>query len=88
MVKFDHIFISPYELHFYFYFHFFGPKNIFFESFTWVIIHMVFVGFPFKASKLKNDVRYIKYKVSHGFGKVCMWLNMYYSKIIIVTFLK
>jgi hypothetical protein len=42
---------------------------------------MDFVGFPFKTSKLKNNIGYIKYKFSHRFGKVCKWLNMYYSKI-------
>ncbi len=26
---------------------------------------MDFVGFPFKISKLKNDINYIKYKFSH-----------------------
>jgi len=40
MVKFDHIFIRPYKLQFLFVFEFFCPKNIFLESFTWVIIHM------------------------------------------------
>jgi hypothetical protein len=31
-----------------------------FESFTWVIIHMDFVGFPFSTSKFLNDINYIK----------------------------
>jgi len=35
-------------------------------------------------TKLKNDINYIKYKFSHRFGKVCRWLNMYYSNIIII----
>jgi hypothetical protein len=43
-----------------------------------------FVGFPFKTSKFKNDINYIKYKFLHRFGKVCKWLNMYYSKIKII----
>jgi len=70
-----------------FFFHF-SIKSIFFESFTWGIIHMDFVGFPFKTSKFKNDNSYIKYKVSHRFGKVCRWLNMYYLNIKIIIFLK
>jgi hypothetical protein len=39
-------------------------------------------------SKLKNDINYIKYKFSHKFGKVCKGLNMFYSKIKIIIFLK
>jgi len=42
---------------------------------------MDFVGFPFRTSKFKNDINYIKYKISHRFGKVCRGLNMYYLKI-------
>jgi len=34
---------------------------------------------------VKNDINYIKYKFSRRFGKVCRWLNMYYSKIKIIT---
>jgi hypothetical protein len=49
---------------------------------------MDFVGFPFRISKQKNHINYIKYKFSHKFGKVCKWLNMYYSNIRIITFLK
>jgi hypothetical protein len=49
---------------------------------------MNFVGFPFRTSKLKNDINYIKYKFSHRFGKVYKWLNMYYSKIRIIIFCK
>jgi hypothetical protein len=75
-------------LQFLFIFQIFYPKSIFFECFTWVIIHMDFVGFPFRTSKLKNNISYIKYKISHRFGKVCRWLNMYYSKIRIIIFLK
>jgi hypothetical protein len=71
---------------FYFIFNSLSQK-ICFESFTWVIIHMDFVSFPFKTSKLKNDISYIKYKFSHNFRKVCRWLNMYYSKIkILIVF--
>jgi hypothetical protein len=72
MVKFDHVFISPYALQFLFVFQFLCPKNICFESFTWVIIHMNFVSFFFGTSKLKNDINYTKYKFSHRFGKVCI----------------
>ena len=70
-LKFDHIFISPYELQFLFVFQFFCAKNIFFESSKWGIIFMDFVGFPFRTFKFKNDISYIKYKISHKFGKVC-----------------
>jgi hypothetical protein len=86
MVKIWPYFLSSCELEFLFVFQFFCSKNIFFESFTWVIIHLHFVGFPFKTSKLKNDINYIKYKFSHKFDKVCRWLNMYYSNIRIITF--
>jgi len=70
-----------------FFFNFFVPKAHVFESFTWFIIHMDFVNFPFKTSNFKNDVNYIKYKFSHKFGKVYQSLNMYYSNIKII-FLK
>jgi hypothetical protein len=62
----------------------FVSKTYVFESFGWGIILMDFVGFPFKTSKLKNDISYIKYKFSHKFGKVCRGLNKYYSKIKII----
>jgi hypothetical protein len=88
MVNFDHVFISPYELQFLFVFQFLCLKIICFESFTCVIIHMNFMGFSFGTSKVKNDINYIKYKFSHRFGKVCMWLNMYYSNIRIISFKK
>jgi hypothetical protein len=78
----------PYELQFLFVFQFICPKSIFSESFKWGIIFMDFVGFPFETSKLKKDNSYIKYKFSHRFGKVCSWLNMYYSKIRIIIFFK
>ncbi len=66
---------------------FLSQKHIF-ESFKWGIIFMDFVGFPFRTSKFKNDISYIKYKFSHRFGKVCRWLNMYYSNIRIIIFFK
>jgi hypothetical protein len=49
---------------------------------------MDFVSFPFRTLNFKNDINYIKYKFSQRFGKVCRLLNMYYSKIIIITFKK
>jgi hypothetical protein len=49
---------------------------------------MDFVSFPFRTSKLKNDINYIKYKFSHRFGKVYRGLNMYYSNIRIIIFFK
>jgi hypothetical protein len=50
------------ELQFLFVFQFLCPKSIFFESFRWGIILVNFVGFPFRTSKLKNYINYIKYK--------------------------
>jgi len=44
----------------FFIFQFLCSKNIFFKNFAWAIIHMHFVGFPFKTSKFKNDLNYIK----------------------------
>jgi hypothetical protein len=67
---------------------FFASKTYAFERFTWAIIHMDFVGFPFRTSKLKNDLNYIKYKFSHRFKKLCRRLNMYYSNITLVIFKK
>jgi hypothetical protein len=87
-LKFDHIFISPYELQFLFVFQFLCPKSIFFESFRSGIIPLDFLGFLFRISKFKNDINYIKFKFSHRFGKICKWLNMYYSNIRIVAFKK
>jgi len=72
---------------FYLFFNFFSQKH-FFENFKWAIVHIDFVGFLFKTSKLKNNMSYMKYKISHRFGKVCRWLNIYYSKIIIIIFFK
>ncbi len=69
-------------------FNFFVSKTYVFESFTWVIIHLNFVGFPFRTSKLKIDINHINYQSSHRFGEVCRWLKMNYSKIRITTFLK
>ncbi len=71
-----------------FLFNFFVPKTHVFESFRWGIIPVDFVGFPFRTSKLKNNISYIKYKFSHRLRKVCRWLNMYYSKIRIIIFFK
>jgi hypothetical protein len=69
-----------------FYFQFLCPKNIL------IFLKMGhysygLCGFPFKTSKLKNDI-YIKYKFSDRFPKVYTWLNMYYSNIRIITFKK
>jgi len=69
-------------------FQFLCPKNIFFKSFRWGIIPLDFVGFPFRTSKFKNDINYIKYNFSHRFGNVFKWLNMYYSNIRIIIFFK
>ncbi len=69
------------------FFNFFVPKA-YFESYRWGIIPLDFVSFPFRTSKLKNDINYIKYKFSHRFGKVCKWLKMYYSNIKIIYILK
>jgi len=66
----------------------FCPKSIFFGNFTWAIVHMDFLGFPFKISKLKNDINYIKYKFSHRIRKVCTSFNMYYSNITIIIIFK
>ncbi len=71
-----------------FFFNLFVSKTYVFKSFRQNIIFLDFVGFPFKISKLKNDISYIKYKFSHRFEKVCRWLNMYYSKIGITIFFK
>ncbi len=68
------------------YFSIFLSQNIFFENFKWGIIPMDFVGFFFRTSKFKNDINYIEYKFLHRFQKVCKWLNMYNSKIRIMTF--
>jgi len=70
------------------FFNLFVPKAYILKNFTWVIIHLDFVGFPFKTSKFKNDLNYIKYQFSHKFGKVYSYLNMYYSNIKITTFSK
>jgi len=75
-------------LHFFFVFQNICHKNIVFESFRWHSIPLGFMGYSFRTSKSKNDINYIKYQFSHRFGKVYRWLNMYYSNIIILTFLK
>ncbi len=74
-------------MQFLFFFQFLCPKSIFFRSFRWGIIPLDFVSFPFRTSKLKNDIIYIKYKFSHRFVMVCRWLNIYYSRIKIIIFL-
>jgi hypothetical protein len=71
-----------------FYFQIFCPKNIYFEKFYMGIIFIYFVSFPFRTFKFKNDIKYIKYKFSHRFGKVCRGLNVYYSNIRIIIFFK
>jgi hypothetical protein len=53
-----------------------------FESFRWGIVPLNFMGSPFRTSKSKNDINYIKYQFSHRFVKVYRWLNMYYLKIL------
>jgi hypothetical protein len=50
----------------YLFFDYFCSKNIFFES---GIIFKNCVGFPFRTSILKNDLRYIKY----------MWKAIYFK---------
>jgi hypothetical protein len=61
-LKFDHIFISPYELQFFFVSQKNCPKSIFFESLKRGIILLDFMGvFSFRTSKSKNDISYIKY---------------------------
>ncbi len=75
-------------MQFLFVFQIFCPKIIFFESFWCGIIPLDFMGFFYKTSKSKIDFSYIKYQFSHRFGKVCRWLNMYYSNIRILIFFK
>ncbi len=48
-----------------------APMAPYFVNIPWGITFMDFVGFPFRTSKFKNDISYIKYKFSHRFGKVC-----------------
>ncbi len=50
-----------YELQFLFFFQIFCPKNILFESFTWGIIHMNFVGFLFLNFQIKSWHKLWKY---------------------------
>jgi len=52
-LKFDHTFISLYELQFCMFFKHFVPKAYVFESFRWGIIFMDFVGFPFRTFNFK-----------------------------------
>ncbi len=55
------------------FFNFFVPKTYVFESFTWGIIHMDFVGFPFRTSKLKNEINYIYVKTCIN---VCFFVHL------------
>jgi hypothetical protein len=71
MIEIDHLFISPYELQFLFFFKFFSPIAYLNFFYRWSIILMDFVGFPFRTFKFKNDINNIKYKFSHRFGNVC-----------------
>jgi hypothetical protein len=66
----------------------FVPKAYFLKVLNGALFLWTFVGDPFRTSKLKNDINYIKYKFSHRFGKVCKGLNMYYSNIKIIILLK
>jgi hypothetical protein len=36
-------------------------------------------GFPFRTSKLKNNINYIKYKFSHKFEKVCRFEHVLFK---------
>jgi hypothetical protein len=66
--------------------------SLFWKMFLKVIDRLLFLKtlwvFLLGLPNLKNDISYIKYKFSHVFGKVCRWLNMYYSKIKIITLKK
>jgi len=66
----------------------FLSQKHFFENFRHGIIPLDFMVFPFRTSKSKNDINYIKYQFSHKFEKVCKWLNMYYSNTRILIFFK
>jgi hypothetical protein len=71
---------------FYFYFNFFVPKAYFLKVLDGALFLWTLWVFPFRTSKLKNDINYIKYKFSHRFGKVYKGLNIYYSNIRIIIF--
>jgi hypothetical protein len=68
-------------------FKFFVRKSYFLKVLNGAIFLWT-LSFPFRTSKLKNDINYVKYKFSHGFGKVCRGLNMYYPNIIIIILFK
>jgi hypothetical protein len=52
-------------------FQIFCSKNIFFENFTWVVIHMEFVSFPLRTSKLKNDISNLTLKpTNYAIGNI------------------
>jgi len=70
------------------FFNFFVPKTYVFESFRWGTIPLDFMSFSLRIFKSKNDISYIEYEFWHRFGKVCRWLNMYYSNIRIIIILK
>jgi len=54
---------------FFLFFKFFYPKSIFKKKFRWGIILMDFVGFPFRISKLKNDISYINISFHIDLGR-------------------
>jgi hypothetical protein len=73
---------------FYFIFNFFVPKAYFLKVLDGALFIWTLWVFLLELPNLKHDINYIKYKFSHRFGKVFRWLNMYYSKIKIITFKK
>jgi hypothetical protein len=88
-LKFDHIFISPYELQFFFVFQFLCPKSIFFESFRWGNILLDFVGFPFRTSKLKLTSTTLNVSFHIDLGRfVGDWTCIIQRLGYIVTFFK
>jgi hypothetical protein len=52
------------------------------KNFTWIIIHMDFVGFPFKTTKFKNDINYIK--CSCDFWLRTIIIKLFSSRTIIL----
>ncbi len=88
-MKFDYIFISPYELQILFYFQFFCSKKICFWKFYMGRCSFRLCGvFLLRFPNLKMISTTLNISFHYRFGKVCRWLNMYYSKIRIITFLK
>jgi len=79
-MNYTHFCSSDMSCNFLFFLKKISQKHIF-KKFTLVTIHMDFVDFVFRIFKLKTNINYIKYKFSDRFGKICKWLNMYYSKI-------